>query len=389
MYNHFGQEVLSLNLLIDRFIHKLITFSTPQEPIWNIESIKAGKEPHWNYIDGCMMTSLIELYKETHDSKYIDFVHQFLDYYVFEDGSIRGYDIKNYNVDDICESRVLFDLYNITKEEKYLKAIEFTYNHIQTQPRTDDGNFWHKKIYPNQVWLDGLFMAQPFYTRYESELNHKKNYDDIITQFKNVRKFMFNEDKKLYYHGYDSKKTIFWANKETGLSKNFWLRAIGWFVVAIVDVASYMKDDDAKKEFFSPLLHEIINGLLQYQDQESKLFYQVVDLGNRSGNYLEASGSALVSYAILKGARLGLLDSSYQQIGLEIFDGITKKYLTEKNGDLNLGGICLVAGLGPEHNLRRDGTFEYYISEPIVENDAKGVGPLIMAYTEVIKTSKK
>lgn len=378
-----------MHQLINRFIDKLINESTPEEPIWNIESIKAGKAPHWNYIDGCMMTSLIELYKETNDSKYIDFVKKFIDYYVFEDGTIRGYHIENYNVDDICESRVLFDLYKMTKKDKYLKAIEYTYQHILTQPRTKDNNFWHKKIYPNQVWLDGLFMAQPFYTRYETELNNHQNYDDIINQFKNVRKFMFNEDKKLYYHGYDSKKTIFWANPETGLSKNFWLRAIGWFVVAIVDVASYMDYELVKKDFFSPLLKEIVDGLLSYQDIESKLFYQVVDQKNRTGNYLEASGSALVSYAILKGTRLGLLESKYQQIGLDIFNGITKKYLTEKNGDLNLGGICLVAGLGPENNKRRDGTFEYYISEPIVENDAKGVGPLIMAYTEVIKTLKK
>jgi unsaturated rhamnogalacturonyl hydrolase len=389
MYNHFGQEVLPMYTLIERFINKLITDSTPQEPLWNIESIKAGKAPHWNYIDGCMMTSLIELYKETHDSKYINFVHDFIDYYVFNDGTIRGYDIKNYNVDDICESRVLFDLYKLTRNDKYLKAIEFTYTHILAQPRTDDGNFWHKKIYPNQVWLDGLFMAQPFYMRYETEFNHQKNYDDIIHQFKNVRKYMFNEEKKLYYHGYDSKKTIFWADKETGLSKNFWLRAIGWFVVAIVDVANYMNDDQTKNNFFSPLLKEIVDGLLKYQDQETKLFYQVVDMKDRLGNYLETSGSALISYAILKGSRIGLLDNRYQKIGLDIFHGITKNNLTEKNGDLNLGGICLVAGLGPENNVRRDGSFEYYISEPIVENDAKGVGPLIMAYTEVIKTLKK
>lgn len=388
MYNRFGQEVLSMHLLIDRFIEKLINESTPELPIWNIESIKAGKAPHWNYIDGCMMTSLIELYKETNDSKYINFVLNFIDYYVFDDGTIRGYDVNHFNVDDICESRILFDLYNITENKKYLKAIEYTYTHIKTQPRTKDGNFWHKKIYPNQVWLDGLFMAQPFYTRYETTLNQHQNYDDIINQFKNVRKFMFDENKKLYYHGYDSTKSIFWADSKTGLSKNFWLRAIGWFVVAIVDVASYMDDDLTKKEFFSPLLKEIIDGLLSYQDQKSKLFYQVVNLQEKQGNYLEASGSALVSYAILKGTRLGLLNHTYEKVGLDIFNGITKTYLSEKNGDLNLGGICLVAGLGPEHNTRRDGTFEYYISEPVVENDAKGVGPLIMAYTEVMKVEK-
>ncbi|MCR3906404.1 MAG: glycoside hydrolase family 88 protein [Tenericutes bacterium] len=378
-----------MHKLIDQFIEKIINESTPDRPIWNIESINQGKKPHWNYIDGCMMTSLLELYHETKEQRYLDFVIEFVDYYIFDDGTIRGYDIENYNVDDICESRVLFDLYQFTKQEKYVKAIEYTYHHIKNQPRTKDGNFWHKKIYPNQVWLDGLFMAQPFYARYETELNHKENYIDIINQFKNVYQLMFNKEKGLYYHGYDATKKIFWANPETGLSKNFWLRAMGWFFVAIVDVVGYMDDPDSKTKFFAPLLRESINGILKYQDEASKMFYQVVDLQERDGNYLETSGSALISYAILKGVRLGLLEDSYEQIGIDIFNGICDKYLTEKDGDLNLGGIVLVSGLGPENNLRRDGTFEYYISEPIVENDAKGVGPLIMAYTELKRITKK
>ncbi|OHE31569.1 MAG: glycosyl hydrolase family 88 [Tenericutes bacterium GWD2_38_27] len=375
--------------LIDRFIEKLMKESTPDRPFWNIESIKAGKEPHWNYIDGCMMTSLLELYKETKEEKYIKFVENFIDFYVFEDGTLRGYHQENYSTDDICESRVLFDLYEITGKEKYSKAIDYTYQQIMHQPRTKEGSFWHKKIYPNQVWLDGLFMAQPFYTLYETFRNKKQNYIDIIHQFKTVRRVMFNPEKKLYYHGYDASKTMFWADPATGLSKNFWLRAMGWYVVGIVDVMGYMDDEKQKKNFFFPLLKEIIDGLLMYQDQDSKLFYQVVDMKGREGNYLEASGSALISYAILKGTRLKALEPRYEQIGLDIFNGIAKKYLSEKNGDLNLGGICLVAGLGPENNLRRDGSYQYYISEPVVENDAKGVGPLIMAYTEVKKVLKK
>jgi unsaturated rhamnogalacturonyl hydrolase len=374
--------------LIDRFIEKLITESTPEKPIWNIEAIKQGKEPHWNYIDGCMMTSLLSLYHETHDTKYIDFVKNFIDYYVNDQGDIKGYHKENYSTDDICESRVLFDLYQIYGDNKYQKAIEKTYEQVKEQPRTYEGNFWHKKIYPNQVWLDGLFMAQPFYTRYETVFHQKHNYEDIKKQFEVVRKRMFNESKKLYYHGYDASKSIFWANPTTGLSQNFWLRAMGWYAVAIVDVFEYYEDDQVRQTFFKPLLKEMIDGLLAYQDSKTHLFYQVVDQQQREGNYLEASGSALISYAILKGVRLNALDRSYQTIGLNIFNGITSLYLKEKDGDLNLGGICLVAGLGPEHNLRRDGSYAYYISEPIVENDAKGVGPLIMAYTEVIKIKK-
>jgi unsaturated rhamnogalacturonyl hydrolase len=371
--------------LIDRFIDKLIQESTPERPIWNIESIKSGKTAHWNYIDGCMMTSLIELYKVKKDQRYIDFSKRFIDHFILPDGTIKGYQIENYNVDDICEGRVLFDLYQMTGDIKYRHAIEFIYTHIKRQPRTKTGNFWHKLIYPNQVWLDGLFMAQPFYTRYETTFNNHQHYDDIIHQFENVRKNMFDENKKLYVHGFDAEKSIFWADPETGKSKNFWLRAMGWYVVAIVDVMSYMEDSSVET-FFKPLLKEIVDGLLQYQDPKTHLFYQVVDLADEPGNYVEASGSALISYAILKACRMQALDAHYQAKGLEIFHGIVDTYLSEKDGDLNLGGICLVAGLGPEHNKRRDGSYQYYISEPIVENDAKGVGPLIMAYTEVIQT---
>jgi unsaturated rhamnogalacturonyl hydrolase len=375
--------------LIDRFIDKLIKESTPDRPLWNIESINQGKKPHWNYIDGCMMTSLLSLYDETKDPTYLSFVKSFIDYYVNDQGDILGYHKENFSTDDICESRVLFDLYHIFKEKKYLLAIEKTYEQIKEHPRTYEGNFWHKKIYPHQVWLDGLFMAQPFYTKYETFFNHKKNYGDIKHQFEVVRARMFNEHKKLYYHGYDASKSIFWADKTTGLSQNFWLRAMGWYVVAIVDVYQDFLEEEIRQNFFKPLLKEIVDGLLSYQDQKTKLFYQVVDKAYEPNNYVEASGSALISYAILKGVRLGALDQDYQQKGLAIFDGITQTYLKDKDGDLNLGGICLVAGLGPENNLRRDGSFAYYMSEPVVENDAKGVGPLIMAYTEVIKILKK
>ena len=371
--------------VINRYIEKLMT-SAPDMPLWNIEAIKHGKKPSWNYIDGCMMISLIELYKTTNDKKYFNFVKKFIDYYVHEDGTIQGYEVEKYSTDDVAESRVLFDLYEMTKEEKYKKAIDLAYSQIKTHPRTKEGNFWHKKIYPNQVWLDGLYMMQPFYARYQTKFN-KMDYADIVKQFMNVRKYMYDPNTGLYYHGYDSSKTMFWADKKTGLSKNFWLRSIGWFAVSIVDTCDCM-DQQMYDEYNSikSLLKELVDGLLKYQDKETKMFYQVPNFPGREGNYLETSGSVMIAYAILKGVRLNILPERYRQIGVDIFNGTCKKYISEKpDGDLNVGGICLVAGLGPENNLRRDGSYEYYISEPIVENDAKGTGPLIMAYTEMIK----
>ncbi len=372
--------------LIDKYIDKIIDGSTPENPLWNIEFIRQKKKPRWNYIDGCMMTSILELYKYTKNEKYLNFVVKYVDYFVSDDGSILGYNPEEFSTDDMCESRVLFDLYHITKNEKYIKAIELTYSQLKNHPRTKEGNFWHKKIYPNQVWLDGLFMTQVFYMRYETEINGMKNYPDIRHQFEVVREKMYDPNKHLYYHGYDSSKQMFWADPKTGLSKNFWLRSMGWFVVALADILGYMKQEIYEDyAFYKGLLKEALDGLLQYQDKESKMFYQVIDQGNREGNYLETSGSSMIAYAMLKGARLNALPERYKDLGLEIFNGVCKKYLTEKDGDLNIGGICLVAGLGPDNNRRRDGTFEYYISEPIVENDAKGIGPLILAYSEVKK----
>ncbi len=374
---------------IDKYIEKLMT-SKPDLPLWNIENIRQGKKPSWNYIDGCMMTSLIELYKATNDEKYLDFVKTYVDYYVREDGTILGYEMDKYSTDDVSESRILFDLYKFTGEEKYNKAIEMCYQQILTHPRTKEGNFWHKKIYPNQVWLDGLYMMQVFYTRYETERNKFKNYSDIVGQFKNVYDIMRDKETGLYYHAYDSSKSMFWANKETGLSQNYWLRSIGWYTVALIDVYDYM-DEQMYDEWHTikEIFKDTIDSILKYQDKESKMFYQVPNYPGREKNYLETSGSCMIAYAILKGVRLKALPERYLQIGLDIFNGVCNKYLTIKeDGDLNLGGICLVAGLGPENNLRRDGTYEYYMSEPIVENDAKGVGPFIMAYTEVKRLNK-
>ena len=375
--------------VIDKYIEKLMT-SKPDAPLWNIENIRQGKKPAWNYIDGCMMTSLIELYKATNDEKYLDFVKRFVDFYVREDGTILGYEMEKYSTDDVSESRILFDLYKFTNEEKYDKAIEMCYEQILTHPRTKEGNFWHKKIYPNQVWLDGLYMMQVFYTRYETERNKLQNYSDIVNQFKNVYNIMRDKETGLYYHAYDSSKSMFWANKETGLSQNYWLRSIGWYTVALIDVYSYM-DEQMYDEYHTikEIFKETIDSILKYQDSESKMFYQVPNFPGREKNYLETSGSCMIAFAILKGVRLKALPERYLQIGLDIFNGVCNKYLTVKeDGDLNLGGICLVAGLGPKNNLRRDGTYEYYMSEPIVENDAKGVGPFIMAYTEVKRLNK-
>jgi len=369
---------------IEKYIDYLIKTSTPDKPAWNIEVQRQGKENRWNYIDGCFTASLISLYHATNQKKYLDFVIDFANYYVNIDGTIRGYDPTHYSTDDVSQSRILFDLYNLTHEEKYLKAIYHSYSQIEKHPRTNSGNFWHKQIYHDQIWLDGLYMMQVFYTRFENDFNFEKNYDDIMNQFRMVRKLMFNEKDQLYYHCYDESKTLFWANKETGLSPHYWLRAIGWLVAAFADVGTYMNNLSYKKEL-SSLLKECVDGLLKYQDSKTKMFYNIVNQKDHPGNYLETSGGLLVAYGILKAVNEGLLDTSYFEIGKAIFDGTIESRLHTDGDSIELEGIVLVSGLGPENNPRRDGTMTYYLSEPIVKNDAKGVGPMIMAYTEIIK----
>lgn len=367
---------------IDKYIDMLLERSTPDAPYWNIENIRHGKPAHWNYIDGCMITALLCAGEITGEKKYTDFAESFIDYYVNEDGTILGYSLEKYNLDDVNEGRVLFDLYKLTGKEKYKKAIFLQHEQLKAQPRTDTGNFWHKLIYPNQIWLDGLYMAQVFYVKFQKEFGGK-DYSDTVNQFKNVYKYMRNPEKGLYYHGCDRSKEAFWADPETGCSKNFWLRAMGWFCVALADIIEIIDDDDAKKEL-SVIFSEAIEGISQYADPETGMYYQVIDCGGREGNYLETSGSSMIAYAMMKGARLGVLDKKFAVAGRKTFDGICKKYLTvSEDGELNLGGICLVAGLGPENNPRRDGSYEYYISEPVVENDAKGVAPFVLCYTEV------
>ena len=256
-------------------------------------------------------------------------------------------------------------------------------------PRCESGNFWHKDIYPNQVWLDGMYMGQPFYMEYETRFNDRKNYDDIFSQFKFVIENMKNPLNGLYYHAIDTSKQMFWCDKVTGLSQNIWLRAIGWYSMALLDTLDKVDNSDHKYDKECRMLQDayvdLMNAMIRYQD-ESGMWYQVVNFGGMERNYLETSGSSIMAYSLLKGVRLGFLPESYRVYGEKAIDGICKRYLKEKDGEMSLGGICLVAGLGGKDN--RPGTYDYYMSEPVVEDDAKGVGPFLLAYTELLRYKK-
>lgn len=369
---------------INEYIEYLLDNSSAEKPMWNKELVLSGKQNKWNYIDGCMITALLSLYEMTGNERYFTFAKDFIDYFVQPDGTIRTYDVTEYNLDNINTASNLFFLYDKTGDEKYKLALDHVRTQLDTMPRTKEGSFWHKDIYPNQVWLDGLYMAEPFYMRYETKFRKMEKCSDVIHQFKNVEKYMKDPKTGLYYHGYDESREMYWADPVTGCSPNFWLRSLGWFSLALTETAQAC--DEAlyyEKRYLIGLLEKLADALLPFQD-ESGMFYQVPDKKDAEGNYLETSGTALIAYAILKAVRLGFIAPRYAKMAEKAFDGICDSYLSKnEDGTLKLGGICLVAGLGGKQH--RDGSLEYYFSEPVVENEAKGVAPFLLAYTEMLR----
>lgn len=370
--------------LLGEYVEYLMMNSDAEHPMWNIEKVRSGKPNKWNYIDGCMITALLRLYTITNESKYLEFADDFVSFFVCDDGSIKTYSVEEYNLDNVRPACNLFALYDLTGREKYRKAMDTVRSQLDTMPRTKEGNFWHKKIYPNQVWLDGLYMAQPFYMEYERRYNKMSGCMDSFKQFENVKRLMKDDKTGLYYHGYDESRQMYWADKETGCSPNFWLRATGWYMAALVDTAEAMGEQTYYEyRTLQDTLKELADALLVYMDKDANMFYQVIDKASAKGNYLETSGSSLIAYAMLKGARLGYLPERFLGIAEDIFYGVTDRYLSKNDdGTPRLSGICLVAGLGGE--THRDGSLEYYFSEPVVENDAKGTAPLLLAYTELM-----
>ena len=378
-----------------RFINHLIKDSTPNAPAWNIEHKLEGKKAAWNYIDGCMTKALLDVYYAESDEKYFDFVKQYIDYFLQPtDGSqgILGYKIEDYNCDNINMGKVLFDLYKKTGDDKYKAAIELLMSQLKKQPRISKGNFWHKQIYPNQVWLDGLYMVQPFYMAYEMTFNNKRNYKDIFIQFKNVYEIMREPKSGLYFHGYDESKSMFWANSKTGLSPNFWTRSIGWYAMALVDTLEQLDEQFFYEyETMQKWLKELLDNV--HLHEEDNMFWQVTNRGDEEGNYLETSGSCAIAYAFMKGVRKGYLPEYYFRRGRQIFEAIVKNKLTIRGDKFELADICLVAGLGGMPGKgdykERDGSFEYYISEPRVVNDAKGVAPFLFCFAEMLQKEQK
>ncbi|NHN25821.1 glycosyl hydrolase family 88 [Flavobacterium jejuense] len=345
--------------------------------------IDGKEEPKWDYVHGLVLTSFEELYKKTNNKKYYDYIKGYADATIDNTGAIPSYKYENFNIDMIEAGNILFNLYDTTKEEKYLKAIQTLRKQLSEHPRTSEGGFWHKKRYPSQMWLDGLFMGEPFYAHYTSKFEDGENLDDVAKQFELIQKHALDSKTGLLYHGWDESKAMAWANKETGTSPNFWSRSLGWYAMALVDVLDYFPENHPKQKELVSYLNQLAEALVK-QQHSSGLWYQVTNMDDKEGNYLEASGSAMFAYALAKGVNKGYLPEEYKVAANKAFDGITRDLVkVSDDGEVIITQACAVAGLGG--NPYRDGSFEYYVNEKKKDNDPKATGPFILAALELNK----
>jgi unsaturated rhamnogalacturonyl hydrolase len=347
---------------------------------WQVDN---NEKPKWDYKLGLLMTSFEKLYQKTNNPVYAQYIQDYGESVVNSSGEILNYKLEDYNIDNINAGKMLFGLYSRTKDTRYLTAMQTLRKQLETHPRTNSGGFWHKKIYPYQMWLDGLYMGAPFYARYTAEFQEGKDFNDIAKQFEQIHLHTIDKKTGLLFHAWDESKQMPWANKETGTSPNFWSRSVGWYMMALVDVLDYMPKGHPKRKELIGFLNEISVAVAKYQDA-SGLWYQVTDSGSREGNYLEASGSEMFVYAFAKGANKGYLDKKYKELAVKGFDGIVRKLITvDPDGQVHITQVCASAGLGG--NPYRDGSYEYYIKEKIKADNSHGLGPFILAALELEK----
>lgn len=341
-----------------------------------------AKPARWTYDQGVILKGIEGLWYNTGDGKYFNYMQHCMDFFVNDKGEIRTYKAADYNLDNVLCGRILLTLYNVTGKEKYYKAAQTLREQLKTQPRTNEGGFWHKKIYPYQMWLDGLYMAEPFYAEYAAWFNEPADFDDIANQFSWMEKHARDAKTGLLYHGWDESKQQKWANSQTGTSPHFWARAMAWYGMALVDVLEKFPADHPKRDTLTAIFRRFAAAVKKVQDPATGLWYDIINLPNAKGNYLEASASSMFVCAIAKAVRLHILPESYLPVSKKGFEGILKRFIeTSADGQTNLKGTVSVSGLGG--NPYRDGSYAYYMSEKVVVNDPKGVGAFLQAANEM------
>jgi unsaturated rhamnogalacturonyl hydrolase len=343
-------------------------------------SLRANTPAKWSYDQGVILKGIEGIWYATGDKKWFDYIQKSMDHYVQEDGTIKGYRQDEYNIDHLNNGKVLLLLYQVTKKDKYRKAVENLFDQVKTHPRTNQGSFWHKKIYPYQVWLDGLYMGQPFYAEYAKLNCLDAAFNDITRQYVLIEKNARDPKTGLLYHGWDESREQQWANKQTGLSPHVWGRALGWFGMAMVDVLDYFPDNHRGRDSIIGILNRFAKAVSTVQDSKTGLWYDIPNMIGVGKNYPEASASAMLAYTLAKGVRKGYLPATYLTNARRAYDGILKEFIKEEEGKTNLHGTVMVSGLGGKPY--RDGSFEYYMREPVIVNDPKGMGAFILAANE-------
>ena len=355
-----------------KFYYTQTSYSATPWSVRMVESEMKRRPTHysngWGYVDGTFLKGVEELWRTTNDNKYFQYIKNSLDAGFKSDGALNGYDISDHSLDDICEGRVLLLMhkegYNDTK---YQKAIDTLRTQLRIQPKTYDGGFWHRNNssgrYPHQMWLDGVYMANPFFAEYGLLFNEPADFDSVLTQITVMEKHARDSQTGLLYHGWDELHTQSWADPVTGCSPSFWGRADGWYAMAVVDILDYLPNDYSKRDTAIAIIQRLAEALKKVQDPASGEWWQVLDKGDSTGNYLESSCSCMFVYVLAKSIRKGYIDNSYWDVVKKGYAGILEEFISVNNDStINLNQTCLTAGLG----FGRDGTYDYYVNETAI-----------------------
>lgn len=337
----------------------------------------------WSYDLGVVLKGMEANWYRTGDATYFNYIQKQMDVFVQNDGSIKTYKPDEFNIDHINNGKLLLLLYRVTEKEKYWKAAQLLRDQLKHHPRTNEGGFWHKKIYPYQMWLDGLYMGQPFYAEYAMLAHEDTAFNDVANQFIWMEKHARDTKTGLLYHGWDESKQQQWADKTTGTSPLFWARAMGWYATALVDALEFFPENQPKRKALIDILNRLVIAVEKQQDATTGLWKDILNYNgpDKEKNYFEASASSQFVYAISKGVRLGYLPANKISVAKKGYDGLVKNFIKEENGQTNLHGTVKVSGLGGKPY--RDGSFAYYMSEPVIVNDPKGVGAFLLAANEM------
>ncbi|MGM9717896.1 MAG: glycoside hydrolase family 88 protein [Prevotella sp.] len=362
-----------------------------------------AKKPRWSYVMGIELEAMLDTYLKYGGDDIRKYCKLYTDTMINTKGEIRTYKLEDYNLDQIRTGHFVARMYEKYPEAKNLAAMKTLMKQLDKQPRTKEGVYWHKAIYAYQVWLDGIFMGLPYRCLTARMLLKPKKaqriYDDAVNQISKTYERTLDPKTGLNRHAWDETHEMFWADKETGLSQHCWGRAQGWYTMALIELLDAMPEDYERRGEVIELLRKDLDAVIKWQDKETGLWYQVMDQPGRKGNYLESTCSSMFAYVLMKATNKGYLGEKYLLAGKKAYQGILKNFI-RVNADktISLTNCCAVAGLGPgmseavkkaapnvKENKRRDGSYDYYLSEPVRDNDAKGVGPFIWASLEYEK----